>query len=55
MYLVQQFRDGKLRQSKALAEFSIIVFLKWIPRWQIPFHSGQKAKNSANPSLLIGN
>ena len=29
MYLVQQFSDGKLQQSEALAAFSIIL-LKWI-------------------------
>jgi len=31
MYLVQQFRDGELQQSEARAQFSIIIFLKWIP------------------------
>jgi len=31
VYLVQQFRDGELRQYEALAEFSIIIFLKQIP------------------------
>jgi len=34
MYLVRQFRDGELRQSEALAAFSIIIFLKRIPLWQ---------------------
>ena len=34
MYLVQQFHDGQLRQSKAWRIFfSIIIFLKWIPPW----------------------
>jgi len=27
MYIVQQFHDGEFRQSEALAEFSIIIFL----------------------------
>ena len=34
VYLVQQFCDGELWQSEALAEFSIIIFLRRIPPWQ---------------------
>jgi len=33
-YLVQQFRDGDLRQPEVLVDFSIIIFLKQMPPWQ---------------------
>jgi len=48
--LVQQFRDGKLRLSEALAEFTVSSYssLKFF------FVADRKAKNSADlPSLIV--
>jgi len=61
MYLVHQFRDGELRQSEALAELNVIIFLKRIPPWQndafaslkFLFFRKQKAKNKLSRSAIV--